>query len=89
MKHFRSALAALLILLTFAPSVGAQEKKSLTNAEILGNMPKGIVGQPAIPMAFDDNRTLIYREGQEFFRYDLRKGSPNLSHTPPRGTSLP
>ncbi|HPK30139.1 MAG TPA: DPP IV N-terminal domain-containing protein [Bacteroidales bacterium] len=88
MKHFRSALAALLILLTFAPSVGAQEKKSLTNAEILGNMPKGIVGQPAIPMAFDDNRTLIYREGQEFFRYDLRKGTAEpFSYTPPRGTS--
>jgi len=75
MQRLRSLFALILFIATFISFAAAQEKKSLTNAEILGKIPQGIVGQAVAPMVFDDNRTLIYREGQEFLKYDLRKGT--------------
>ena len=75
MRYFKSFLATILLFATFIPSAQAQEKKLLTNAQILGKMPEGIVGQTAFPISFDGNKSLIYREGRDYFKYDLKKGT--------------
>ena len=75
MQRFRSLLALILIVVTIIPFATAQEKKLLTNAQIFGTMPEGIVGQTAFPVSFEGNKSLIYREGRDYFKYDLKRGT--------------
>lgn len=67
-------LSVILCLAAFCQSADAQtSQKHLTDAQILGSLPAGILEPASRPVRFWDNNTLLYIKGRDLCQYDVRK----------------
>lgn len=90
MKLFRSLLIVCALFCTCATTVLAEnnDKKALTQEQILGKLPDGIVNPVPMVTGWADKNTvtLAHRDGRDFkfFNYDIKTGVQTPVENSPR-----